>query len=38
VEDNEIRKVASELGLEHPEIIAVRSRYRDRLAVLRQPT
>ena len=37
VEDNEIRKVASELGLEHPEIIAVRSRYRDQLAVLRQP-
>jgi uncharacterized tellurite resistance protein B-like protein len=37
VEDNEIRKVASELGLEHGEIIAVRSRYRDRLAVLRQP-
>jgi len=34
-EDNEIRKVASELGIEHPEIIAVRSRYRDHLAVLR---
>lgn len=27
-EDNEIRKVASELGIEHPEIIAVQSRYR----------
>jgi uncharacterized tellurite resistance protein B-like protein len=38
VEDNEIRKIASELGLEHPEIIAVRSRYRERLAVLRQPS
>lgn len=37
VEDNEIRKVASELGLDHSEIIAVRSRYRDQLAVLRQP-
>jgi uncharacterized tellurite resistance protein B-like protein len=37
VEDNEIRKIASELGLEHPEIIAVRSRYREHLAVLRQP-
>jgi uncharacterized tellurite resistance protein B-like protein len=36
VEDNEIRKVASELGLEHSDIIAVRSRYRDKLAVLRQ--
>lgn len=35
VEDNEIRKVASELSLEHSEIIAVRSRYRDQLAVLR---
>jgi uncharacterized tellurite resistance protein B-like protein len=33
VEDNEIRKVASELALEHHEVIAVRSRYRDRLAV-----
>ena len=38
VEDNEIRKIASELRLEHHEIIGVRSRYRDRLAVLRQPS
>lgn len=36
VEDNEIRKVASELGLDHREIIDVRSRYRDKLAVLRR--
>jgi uncharacterized tellurite resistance protein B-like protein len=33
-EDNEIRKIASELGLEHPDVIQVRSRYRDKLAVL----
>ena len=38
VEDNEIRKVGSELGLDHSEIIGVRSRYRDRLAVLRPST
>ena len=38
VEDNEIRKIASELRLEHHEIIGVRSRYRDRLAVLRPPS
>jgi uncharacterized tellurite resistance protein B-like protein len=36
MEDNEIRKVASELGLDHPEVIAVRSRYRDRLSVLQE--
>ena len=34
-EDNEIRQIASELGIEHPQIIAVRLRFRDRLAVLR---
>ncbi|MCU0227082.1 MAG: TerB family tellurite resistance protein [Bryobacterales bacterium] len=33
VEDNAIRQIASELNLEHREFIAVRSRYRDRLAV-----
>jgi uncharacterized tellurite resistance protein B-like protein len=36
-EDNEIRQVAGELVLEHREYIAVRSRYRDRLAVLQRP-
>lgn len=35
-EDNEIRKVASELGLEHRDFIAVRSRYRDQLSVLQK--
>ena len=34
-EDNEIRQIASELGIEHPQIIAVRLRFRDRLAVFR---
>jgi uncharacterized tellurite resistance protein B-like protein len=34
-EDNEIRKIARELNLEHHDFIAVRSRYRDRLAVLK---
>ena len=33
-EDNEIRQIASELGLSHEEFISVRSRYRDYLAVL----
>jgi uncharacterized tellurite resistance protein B-like protein len=37
-EDNEIRKIASELGIEHPDIIQVRTRYRDKLAVLQQGT
>jgi uncharacterized tellurite resistance protein B-like protein len=35
-EDNEIRKIASELGLEHPEVIKVRMRFRDRLSVLQE--
>jgi uncharacterized tellurite resistance protein B-like protein len=35
-EDNEIRQIASELRLEHPEIIAVRSRYRDALSVFKE--
>lgn len=35
VEDNEIRRVASEIGLEHREVVSLRQRYRDRLAVLR---
>jgi uncharacterized tellurite resistance protein B-like protein len=33
VEDNEIRKIADQLRIEHPEYIAVRARYRDRLGV-----
>jgi uncharacterized tellurite resistance protein B-like protein len=36
VEDNEIRRVASELNLEHGDFIAVRSRYLDRLEVMRK--
>ena len=35
VEDNEIRRIASELGLEHHEVIAVRSRFRDDLSVFK---
>ncbi len=34
-EDNEIRQIASELGLEHPEFIAVRSQWKDQLTVLK---
>lgn len=33
VEDNTIRQIASELNLEHREFIAIRSQYRDHLAV-----
>jgi uncharacterized tellurite resistance protein B-like protein len=35
-EDNEIRQIADELGLTHEQFIAVRSRYRDQLAVLQK--
>jgi uncharacterized tellurite resistance protein B-like protein len=35
-EDNEIRRVAREVGLEHHDFIAVRSRHRDWLAVLQR--
>lgn len=34
-EDNEIRQIASELGLDHPEFIAVRSQWKDQLTVLK---
>ncbi len=34
-EDEEIRAVSRELGLPHKDFIAIRSRYRDHLAVLR---
>lgn len=36
-EDFEIRKIANELGLEHPDLIAIRSRYRDHLSFLKKP-
>jgi uncharacterized tellurite resistance protein B-like protein len=35
-EDNEIRQIASELRLDHPDVVAVRSRHRDHLAVLKE--
>lgn len=35
-EDNEIRQIADELGLSHPEFISVRSRHRDQLSVLQK--
>ncbi len=34
IEDNEIRQIASELRLDHPDFIAVRLRWKDQLAVL----
>lgn len=37
VEDNEIRRVSNELGITHSEFIAIRSSFRDYLAVLRKP-
>lgn len=37
-EDNEIRRIASEIGIEHAEFVAIRHRYREHLAVLRKPT
>jgi uncharacterized tellurite resistance protein B-like protein len=36
VEDNEIRRIASEIGLEHADVVEIRHRYRDRLAVLKR--
>ena len=35
VEDNEIRQIAGELRLDHPDFIAVRYRYRNQLSFLR---
>lgn len=35
-EETEIRKIARELGLTHRDFIAIRSRYRDHVAVLRR--
>jgi uncharacterized tellurite resistance protein B-like protein len=37
VEDNEIRRISQELGLEHRDFIAARLKFRDRLAVLQHP-
>jgi uncharacterized tellurite resistance protein B-like protein len=37
VEDGVARQIAAELKLEHREFIGVRARYRDRLAVFRDP-
>ncbi len=37
VEESEIRLIVDALGLDHDDYIAARSRYRDRLAVLRRP-
>ncbi|MCP3981921.1 MAG: TerB family tellurite resistance protein [bacterium] len=36
-EDNAIRQIADELKLDHSEFIAVRSRFREHLGVLRKP-
>jgi uncharacterized tellurite resistance protein B-like protein len=36
VEDNEIRQIASELGLEHSDFIRVRLAWKDRLSVLKK--
>lgn len=35
VEDNEISQIAGELGIEHRDLVAVRSRFREHLAVLK---
>jgi len=37
VEDNEINRIASELRLEHSDLVAARQRYREYLSVLRRP-
>ena len=37
MEDNEIRRITSELRLTHKDFIAVRSEFRDQLSVLRKP-
>jgi len=37
-EDNEISQIADELGLEHPDFIAVRLKYRDHLSFLNKPS
>jgi uncharacterized tellurite resistance protein B-like protein len=37
IEDNEISQITDELRIEHKDFIAIRSKYRDRLAVLQNP-
>ncbi len=37
VEDNEIRQVSKELGITHSKFIAIRSSFREYLAILRKP-
>ena len=37
MEGNEISQIATELKLEHDDVIAVRSKFRDYLAVLKKP-
>jgi uncharacterized tellurite resistance protein B-like protein len=38
VEDNEINQIATELRLEHDDIVAARSQFREYLAVLKKPS
>jgi uncharacterized tellurite resistance protein B-like protein len=35
VEDNDVRRVASEIDLEHQDVVRIRTRYRDSLGVLK---
>jgi uncharacterized tellurite resistance protein B-like protein len=35
IEDNDVRRVASEIDLEHHDVVDIRARYRDSLAVLK---
>jgi uncharacterized tellurite resistance protein B-like protein len=37
-EDNEIRRIASEIGVEHTDFVKIRLRYREHLAVLQKPS
>ena len=37
VEDNEVSQIADELRIEHKDFIAIRSKFRDYLAVLKKP-
>jgi uncharacterized tellurite resistance protein B-like protein len=36
IEDNEIRRVATGIGVEHGDFVTIRNRYRNRLAVLKR--
>jgi len=38
IEENEISQIAEELRIEHPDLISVRSKYRNQLAVLKNST